>query len=78
MLSFASCSPVHKSLSSSMNASMLKGHRRGASLVLNNPSKEMDAAGPFHIRKSPSSNDGLRLPTIEDKHGSRSSVSPSV
>ena len=71
------CSPVHKSLSSSMNASILKGHRRGASLVLNKPAKEAISSGPgpFHLHKSPSSNDGFRLPVIKDTYGSQSCVS---
>ena len=71
------CSPVHKSLSSSMNASILKGHRRGASLVLNNPAKETTSSGsgPFHLHKSPSSNDGFRLPVINSAYGSQNCVS---
>ena len=71
------CSPVHKSLSSSMNASILKGHRRGASLVLNNPAKETASSGPgpFHLHKSPSSNDGFRLPVINSAYDSQNCVS---
>jgi hypothetical protein len=61
-----------------MNASILKGHRRGASLVLNNPAKDTVSrgpAGPFHLHKSPSSNDDFRLPVINSVYGTQNCVS---